>query len=149
MIFTLSTVIDADISRNGSANTILFGEKCMDPTLYYAKNTASMDPGDITAIFAGFAKDWERWGGNQVSPGTANSYPLNGTVSVVPTPPMRDRANVPNHETFFGSAHVDGLNLSACDGSGHWTSYNIDAQTFAMMCSRANASPIDASQTKW
>ncbi len=144
VIFTLSVVTDAEISRNGASNMILFGEKSMDASNYLS----GQDPGDLAQVFSGFWYDWERWGGTQVAPGTANSFPLNASVSVVPTPPLRDRANVQN-PTMFGSAHADGLNLFTCDGSGHWTSYSIDPPTFAMMCSLTNANPIDKSKTGW
>ena len=97
---------------------IMFGEKYMDSTHY----TDGQDPGDMGPIFAGFAPDTSRWGGSQSS----------GTT--VPSPPMHDRAGVPS-QTSFGSAHVDGLNVFTCDGSGHWLNYNIDPATFACLCS--------------
>ncbi len=49
----------------------------------------------------------------------------------------------------FGSAHVDSLNISMCDGSGHSMNYNIDPATFAMLCSRMNTMPIDNSKLGW
>ena len=85
VIFTISNVSNADISRKGSASMIMFGEKYMDSTHY----TDGQDPGDMGPIFAGFAPDTSRWGGSQSS----------GTT--VPSPPMHDRAGVPS-QTLFG-----------------------------------------------
>ena len=131
VISTLSVVTDADVSRNGSSNTILFGEKYMDPSHYLDGQAA----GDTAQLFSGFGVDWERWGGN----------------SSGPTPPLRDRAGSPNpaSSTSFGGTHSDGVNLFTCDGSGHWTSYTIDPATFAMLCSRNNPNPIDMTKTGW
>ncbi len=128
VIFTLSMVNDAEVSRNGSSNMILFGEKYMDSSHYLD----GQDPGDAAQVFSGFGKDWGRYGGN----------------SAGPTPPLRDRAGVQN-PTCFGSAHADGLNVFTCDGSGHWTSYSIDPATFAMMCSLNNTTQIDPTKTGW
>ena len=122
-----SMVNDAEVSRNGSSNMILFGEKYIDSTMYLS----GQDPGDWE-VFSGFGLDSERYGGN----------------SSGPSPPLRDRPGLQN-PTSFGSAHADGLNLFTCDGSGHWTSYTIDPATFAMLCSLTNANPIDKSKTGW
>lgn len=131
VIFTVSAVTNADVAQRGSANLLMFGEKYMDQTHY----TDGNDPGDMGPIFAGFAPDWQRWGG---SSSVAN-----------PLPPMRDRAGVQN-PTSFGSAHVDGLNVFTCDGSGHWLNYNVDPSTFACLCSRnPNTPPIDNSKLGW
>ena len=128
VISTLSVVTDADISRNGSSNMILFGVNFIVSSKYLS----GQDPGDAAQLFSGFGPDSERWGGNAAGP----------------TPPVRDRAGIQN-PTLFGGAHADGLNLFTCDGSGHWTSYNIDPLTFFMLCSRNNATPIDKSKTGW
>lgn len=61
---------------------------------------------------------------------------------------MRDRPGLAN-AYVFGSAHVDGLNMFMCDGSGHWMSYNIDPATFTSLCSRTNTTPIDNSKLGW
>jgi prepilin-type N-terminal cleavage/methylation domain-containing protein len=143
VIFTLSMVSDGDISRTGSSNMIMFGEKYVDSAQY----TSGQDQGDLAQLFSGFAKDWERWGGVQSSTATANSVVI-GSANVTPTPPMRDVAGTPS-PTTFGSSHVDGLNITMCDGSGHWTSYIIDPATFATMCSRMNANPIDTTKIGW
>jgi type II secretory pathway pseudopilin PulG len=130
VIFTLSTVTNADISQRGSANLIIFGEKYMDQTHYLD----GQDPGDLGPIFAGFSLDSQRWGGTQ--------------PDSVPLPPMRDRAGVQNPRSF-GSPHVEGLNVFTCDGSGHWLSYNVDPATFQCLCSRTNITPIDNSKVGW
>jgi prepilin-type N-terminal cleavage/methylation domain-containing protein len=145
VITTLSMVSHADVDRNGSGNVFLFGEKYMDPQHY----VDGQDPGDAAQLFAGFSQDTARWGGTQSATAVAGSIPLtpNGPY-VIPTPPMHDQSQSPNPR-LFGSAHVDGLNMFTCDGSGHWTSYRIDAPTFAVMCSRNNTNPIDNSKLGW
>jgi hypothetical protein len=137
-------VSDADVARNGAANTFLFGEKYMDPQHYID----AQDAGDVAQLYSGFSADWERWGGTQSSSAGANSVMLTSGIYVNPTPPMRDLGGASN-PTVFGSAHADGLNMFMCDGSGHWTSYNIDGATFAVMCSRINANPVDTTKLKW
>jgi len=154
VIFTVSMTTHADL-RNGTSNMIMFSEKYLNPLDY----STGGDPADNKPLFAGFAYDWQRYGGLQVGSAGATTFVLNGPgapnpINVVPVPPMRDQRGVPNPAPPgslppFGSAHADGLNVFTCDGSGHWTSYNIDPPTFAMLCSRQNANPIDTTKLKW
>jgi hypothetical protein len=125
VIFPLSLTTDADI-HNGSTNTFLFGEKYLNPDDW----TSGQGAGDTTQIFAGFAPDGAR-------------YSANG--------PRRDARGTPADMISFpfGSAHVDGLNMFTCDGSGHWMSYNVDPTTFANLCNRNNTNPIDNSKLGW
>ncbi len=147
VIFTVSMTTHADL-RNGTSNMIMFSEKYVEAVHY----TDGQDLGDGRPIFAGFANDSQRWGGNQSA--GPNAFRINDPNSaipifVVPSPPLRDQRGTPPNPTSFGSAHADGLNVFTCDGSGHWTSYNIDSETFARLCSRQNANPIDTTKLKW
>jgi prepilin-type N-terminal cleavage/methylation domain-containing protein len=142
VIYTLSTVSNADVARNnGAANMIMFGEKYMDPMHY----TDGGDPGDVTQLYAGFSQDCQRWGGTQSGSGTSFIINPNSAspTSVFPMPPQQDKRNSSN-PTSFGSAHANGLNIVTCDGSGHFMNYGISPQIFAEMSSLLNSNPVGA-----
>lgn len=150
--YPASVLSSADL-LSGTSNLVMFSEKYLDP----AHRTDGQDPGDVAQLYAGFSQDTARWGGNQTSSVTSNSFVINynnvnptsaGNINVVPLPPLRDRRGSSN-PTSFGSSHVDGLNVFTCDGSGHWINYNIDQPTFAQLCSRINSVPIQNSKLNW
>jgi len=122
VMFTVSMTTQADV-RDGTAFTVLLGEKYLNPLNY----ATGLEATDNNPIFGGFDWDWSRWGVN---------------------PPHRDRAGVSDFISF-GSAHVDGLNVFTCDGSGHWMSYQINPATFTSLCSRNDGNSIDSSKLNW
>ena len=141
IMYSLSVVTHADI-RSGTQNTFILGEKYLDADHY----TDGQDGKDNNPIFGGFDWDWNRWGGSSAASGSPTVV-LNN-VTIVPLPPIRDRSGYSDSYSF-GSAHVDGLNMFMCDGSGHFISFNIDPVTFAQLTCRNNTAPIDNSKLKW
>jgi prepilin-type N-terminal cleavage/methylation domain-containing protein len=122
VIFTVSMVTHGDIT-DGTANTMMLSEKYLNPDHW----TDGLDPADSRPIFAGFAADWERW---------ANGGPVG------------DRRHL-SDGVSFGSCHVDGLNICACDGSGHWTNYAIDTPTFVLLCCRNDGQSMQPTKLGW
>jgi len=120
-----SEVLMADV-RDGSSNTILLGEKYLNPD-HYATGTA---PGDNWHLFHGFDGDsfcsgcinWQ--GPKPDQPGLVLG---DGGIGV------------------WGSAHPSGANFVFCDGSVHSISYGSDAETLRRLCHRRDGLAIDAS----
>jgi len=109
---TISSISD------GASNTLLIGEKYLNPDNYLDGE----DPADDAGHFEGHGSDVDRW---------ASESNL----------PMQDRPNYPNYYSF-GSAHVDGCHFAFCDGSVHPISYAIDAAVYARLGNRKDGEPV-------
>ena len=95
--------------RDGSSNTVLAGEKAVNPQDYDRFSCS-----DNEGYTSGWDWDIIRWG-NQV--------------------PVKDKkAN--NCERRFGSAHAGGLNMVFVDGSVHFVSFYVEEQPFRNACHR-------------
>jgi prepilin-type N-terminal cleavage/methylation domain-containing protein/prepilin-type processing-associated H-X9-DG protein len=88
----------------GTSNTLLIGEKYMDPNNY----TTGRDPGDNECMYTGINNDVAR------------------SANVVPLQDRRGLADT----TRFGSAHTGGCNFCLADGSVRTVSYSISIQAF-------------------
>ncbi len=103
---------------DGLSNTILFGEKEMDPN-HYTDGAVYCDDHPMTP---GIDNDMYRF----ASPNLLQDTP--GQSS----------------QTQFGSAHVNICMFVFCDGSVHKISYEVDPTTFANLGSRNDHQPIPA-----
>jgi prepilin-type N-terminal cleavage/methylation domain-containing protein/prepilin-type processing-associated H-X9-DG protein len=111
VIYVGSETRFADIV-NGTSNTIMIGEKYLNPTEYFTGN----DAGDNECMYVGSDNDISR---------------------SCAFPPMQDRAGLTDYD-HYGSAHAAGVNFVYCDGSVSLVAYTIDSATFTKMGRRAN-----------
>lgn len=107
--------------RDGQSNTILFGEKYLNPDNY---ETGS-DPSDNEGVWVGMDNDnfrvtWRDAG----TP--ANSWT-----------PMQDRAGF-SSTVRFGASHAGVCNFVLCDTSVQQISYGVDPVVFAQLGDRAD-----------
>jgi prepilin-type N-terminal cleavage/methylation domain-containing protein/prepilin-type processing-associated H-X9-DG protein len=133
IIITHSTVKMSDIS-DGASNTLLLGEKMVNPDNYLD----GLDGGD----------DWSDMDGCQDDVCRGCGCASDGAAYFVRTPmpdtPGYGAAN--GGSLWFGSAHANSLNMSMCDGSVHAISYNITPETFRRLCNRSDGLPLDGSK---
>ncbi len=112
----------ANIS-DGTSNTMLYGEKYVEPDKY----ETGTDPGDNQCMYSGWDWDVNRWGGgSRVDPS------INEDLFAIPSP---DRFGLENYGTW-GSAHAGGYNAVFCDGSVTNISFDMDPGVLANLCNR-------------
>ena len=126
VIYTGSQIRKDDII-DGTTNTILLGEKFLNPNNY----SNGLDKGDSKSMYSGCSFDNER-----------TTYGLNGMSGT----PIRDRSEITNGAwDMFGSAHVDICCFAFCDGSVHWIKYSIDVPTYQCLGCRNDGLTVDTS----
>ena len=106
---------------DGTSNTILLGEKYLDPDYY----ETGQDPADDEGSYTGHCWDIDRW---------------------TDAPPHQDQSGIASDDYWFGSAHAGICNFAFCDGSIHSLSYSIDATIFANLGNRQDGASLDASR---
>src|SRR5690606_10547006 len=97
---------------DGTSNTLLFGEKYLEPDNYLT----GINGGDNESMYTGNNNDVCR---------VANASQL----------PRQDRAGYTGYDNF-GSAHASGCHFVRCDGSVMSLSYSIDGETYRRLGSR-------------
>ena len=129
-IFYAGSMIKIADVTDGTSNTYLCGEKCLNPDYY----TTGQDGGDNESALTGDNMDIVRWAALQymISP------PYYGALPDTPGVPDCD---------LFGSAHLNGFQMAFCDGSVQMMNYSIDSETHRRLADRKDGLPIDAK--KW
>ena len=114
-------VVDDALVRDGMSNTLMLGEKCLNPDNYLS--------GDWHDD-AGWTDGWD--------PDTIRSTAF---------PPHAD-SNTLGYVLgyYFGSAHSGGFNACMGDGSVRTISYSMDPYVFNCLGDRRDRQPIDASK---
>jgi hypothetical protein len=118
VIYVGSMVKLADVT-DGASNTCLLGEKYLNPDSY----ADGVDAGDNEAAMMGDNGDIARW-----------YFP----------PPNVPLCDAPGYSfwSLFGSAHVNGFQMSFCDGAVTMLNYSMDAETFRRLINRKDGLPI-------
>jgi prepilin-type N-terminal cleavage/methylation domain-containing protein/prepilin-type processing-associated H-X9-DG protein len=106
--------------KDGGSNTIMVGEKCLNPDEYLSG--AWHDD-------RGWTDGWD--------PDTVRSTTF---------APHQDSNKIGDTGYLFGSAHAAGFNAVFADGSVRMLSYSIDRMTFNYLGNRQDRKPIDASK---
>jgi type II secretory pathway pseudopilin PulG len=120
VVFVMSAVAPAAV-RDGLSNTLLAGEKSLNPDHYMTFQSA----GDNETMYVGVNAETVR---------AANAG----------TPALQDRRGVDFHNAF-GSAHAGQFVTVRCDGSVHMLSYDIDATTYGRLANRRDGEALNAS----
>jgi prepilin-type N-terminal cleavage/methylation domain-containing protein/prepilin-type processing-associated H-X9-DG protein len=118
-IFFERSMVTIQMIRDGTTNTIMVGEKYLNPVNY----ATGMDGADNENSFTGNNNDNNRSAG------------LN-------YPPLRDTNGLGLTEQF-GSAHSAGLNIALCDGSVRAVSYSIDTETWRRLGNRRDGETVN------
>lgn len=119
-IVTLRTGAQMRQITDGTANTIMAGEKFLPPKFYEVSTLRtsppySDNPGDNNSMWEGY--DWD-----------TVRFPGEG-------PPVRDNDEEYPHKAM-GSAHPGGLNVAYVDGSVHAIEYDIDEDVWSNLSNR-------------
>ncbi|MCX7424671.1 MAG: DUF1559 domain-containing protein [Planctomycetia bacterium] len=122
--YQISEVRVADI-KDGTTNTILIGEKYLEPDQY----TTGATGGDNECMYGG--PNVDNYRATQYAPGSS-----------IDLRPLQDRAGLVMPWSF-GSAHASGAHFSFCDGSVRSISYEVDPGVFMLLGSRNDGQPID------
>jgi prepilin-type N-terminal cleavage/methylation domain-containing protein len=125
VVFTGSMVRMADIT-DGTSNTYLLGEKCLDPANY----ENGIDDGDNEQALMGADIDILRIT-------ATNRFPMQDALD----PTMRNRLFY-----RFGSAHASAFHMAFCDGSVRPIAYEIDPPVHQDLGNRKDGHAIDASK---
>jgi prepilin-type N-terminal cleavage/methylation domain-containing protein/prepilin-type processing-associated H-X9-DG protein len=109
-LFYVKSQLRMDDITKGTSQTIMLGEKYLNPNNYLTGN----DAGDNEAMYTGWNNDIART--------TANA-------------PRRDLRGLTNAQVF-GSVHDGGTNFVLADGSVQFINYNVDMTIYGPMGSR-------------
>ena len=122
-VITQRSMIRMAHVTDGEGNTIMLGEKYINPDHYATGN----DLGDNENFFVGRDSDTVR----MTSAGHA--------------PPWQDRQGTEDHRRF-GSAHVSGCFFAYCDGRVDLMSYALDVTTYGRLGDRRDGLPLNLSR---
>jgi prepilin-type processing-associated H-X9-DG protein len=117
-----SQVRQAELSGDGTTNTVLIGEKSVNPANY---DQPGIDDGDIRTMYCGFSLDIGR--------------------AAVYGGPLPDR-KWNQSWTQFGSAHPGGCHFALCDGSVRAIRFEVSLDVFRALSNRKDGKKIGAGE---
>ncbi|MDC0937077.1 DUF1559 domain-containing protein [Pirellulales bacterium] len=118
VVFLRSEISMKNIT-DGASNTILIGEKYVNPDNY----ATGKDHGDNWHLFAGFDGDAQRAG-----------FP--------DSVPLRDTPGYAAPLAQWGSAHPATCSFAYCDGSVRSLSFEMDKGLMSLFCNRQDGTPL-------
>ncbi len=116
LIYQRSQILPAHV-RDGTSNTILAGEKYMNPLQYFTGTCGA----DNECMYSGWNND---------------------NCRLTSVRPLQDRPGYSN-TVAFGSAHAGMAHFAFADGSVRRLSYSIDANVFRALGTRDGGEPVD------
>ena len=145
--------LTADSITDGHSNTIMVGEKFLNPSDY----ETGTGVGDELSAYHGGDTSQVRWGAK----GGLRGDPADAAATVdTPWVPRRDRRYVANSRKkprqldtgeggrIFGSAHGGGCNFAFGDGAVRTIAYDVDPLLFAYLCNRRDGEAVDFSRLR-
>ncbi|MEM9658892.1 MAG: DUF1559 domain-containing protein [Planctomycetota bacterium] len=125
---TYRSEVSMAMITDGSSNTMLIGEKYMNPNQYDTGDGCA----DNNSLFQGNDWDTNRW-----VPGVSTRDPnIVDPIKEAERMPRQDTPGFENCTRRFGSVHTAGFNAVHCDGSVHLIEYEIDPLAYYARGSR-------------
>jgi prepilin-type N-terminal cleavage/methylation domain-containing protein/prepilin-type processing-associated H-X9-DG protein len=134
-VCTLHSEVRVAEITDGTANTFLIGEKFVR-VINYENGKKS---GDDQCVYAGYGRDTTRVTGAKVTTAAG--------TTVVGVPPQndgyvfKDSSELSASDSWFGSAHPNGINMAMADGSVQSISFSIDPEVFRRLGNRCDGLP--------
>lgn len=118
---------------DGTANTVMVGEKYLDPLEYEGTEQGLGGGGDDHSMYGGFDWDLNLWGGGDetVNPAVDRFRPYQDQIG------LKLLGN-------YGSAHPGVFHVAFCDGSVRALNFDINLNAFANLCDRADGQVVGA-----
>ena len=144
--------------RDGASNTILIGERHVNPDEYYTGTASDDDQG----WDQGYDRDTVRWGGADKALFGMAMSDLNYTPEILDRIkayytrqrlsenhwiPIQDKAGYTS-PSRWGSPHGDSINFCMVDSSVVSVSYGVDPFVFYCLCSHRDGQAISADALK-
>jgi prepilin-type N-terminal cleavage/methylation domain-containing protein len=120
IVFCYNT-ITVDQVKDGTSNTIMVGEKYLNPANY----SNGSDAADNENLYVGFDNDHSR------------------TTADGAYPPLRDNRQVGSRH-IYGSNHTSSWNVVMCDGSTKGISFFLDRAIFRSLGNRYDGAAVEA-----
>ncbi|MDO4582990.1 MAG: DUF1559 domain-containing protein [Planctomycetia bacterium] len=128
--------------RDGLSNTILYGEKGLDPNFY----TSYKSDGNNISYTNDFC-DFMGEGDADTTRSTFGGYYYNNVFETISTRlPIQDRAGYASCSDRFGSAHAGSMGVALCDGSVQRLTYSVEPEVWHCLGNKADGKSVTLPQ---